>query len=1076
MRNVEKLISPLVETQFPSFFKEEGPNFVAFVRAYYEWMEQDQQLLDYSRNLMEYRDIDRTINDFVSHFSRKYLANIPAGIAADNRLVIKHIQDLYRTKGTEQGVELLFRLLFDVSADVYYPGQDVFKVSSGEWVVPQYIEVSPSPINDTLIKKTIQGTTTKATAFVERIVRKRIKGKFIDVLYISAIQGEFAYNERVVNKENPIIEGAPKIIGSLTDLVVTNGGQDFAKGDVLTITGGSGQQGKALVTDISTETGRVSFKIEDGGFGYSTNAHVIVSQRNLTYDNISNANSSITTFERFETVVQPQYTIEYSSTANSSSFANGSIVENYHANGTVSANAVVVYNEPVNANSGTMIVVPHTGNLGSDSTISLKGNTATAVMDSYTNTTATGNVMHITNTSIGVFDITNVFNAYEGNYIYGLSSNTYANVTVRSAGVGARFAVGKLTNEETVFVYSDLLRANNTGNVAFMSILLDGSNSNVAANGYGFVKYPQGTINTPLQHILRFGTKTIGEISVLSGINPGEGYNVDPFVYVIEPEIASLEKRDTTLKITTPFGLFIKDELVEMSSNSTGQQVSVTGFSGTAANGSSMSTAELGEYVWQSNGTANVATGYVNQVNLSGGAGTIRISNTTGTFVNTYSINTLTTNATATVSLANTVTITTLATGKVKESNTSVVKVRRLNLFSDFAAGYTLLGKVSGAVATITDASDDETFPVMGENATVSANVQVANTVVSTLQVVDSGFGYVDSETVTLTSNTGTYEVTAKASLKQHGRSEGYYKTERGFLDGSSRVFDGDYYQDYSYEVQSRLPLNKYADVLKNIMHTAGTQFFGKVILDSVTDSADQFNSTVPRIPRTVALNISGGSGTFVVGESISSTNVASTYDGASGVYVINSVVSPVQYIEPGTLVASPSFSANTNNATVGGVTTNATHTTVYVTPSKGTIDSGDTIEVVVGRTLGISNVHQGNTVTGSFAVGEIVYQSNTVGGVTANGIVTAANSTFITINGIDGVWVANGEAYGVTSNAYANVATIVNATSTYTLQSAINTLHASNVSGKYVTSSTLTGANSSATATIDYISINIDT
>ena len=39
MNKIEKNISNLIGYQFPSFYKEEGPEFIAFVKAYYEWLE-----------------------------------------------------------------------------------------------------------------------------------------------------------------------------------------------------------------------------------------------------------------------------------------------------------------------------------------------------------------------------------------------------------------------------------------------------------------------------------------------------------------------------------------------------------------------------------------------------------------------------------------------------------------------------------------------------------------------------------------------------------------------------------------------------------------------------------------------------------------------------------------------------------------------------------------------------------------------------------------------------------------------------------------------------------------------------
>lgn len=45
MLSIEKKIVPLIEQQFPAFYREEGGLFIAFVKAYYEWMENYTQVL-----------------------------------------------------------------------------------------------------------------------------------------------------------------------------------------------------------------------------------------------------------------------------------------------------------------------------------------------------------------------------------------------------------------------------------------------------------------------------------------------------------------------------------------------------------------------------------------------------------------------------------------------------------------------------------------------------------------------------------------------------------------------------------------------------------------------------------------------------------------------------------------------------------------------------------------------------------------------------------------------------------------------------------------------------------------------
>ena len=52
-------------------------------------------------------------------------------------------------------------------------------------------------------------------------------------------------------------------------------------------------------------------------------------------------------------------------------------------------------------------------------------------------------------------------------------------------------------------------------------------------------------------------------------------------------------------------------------------------------------------------------------------------------------------------------------------------------------------------------------------------------------------------------------------------------------LNSNKYIADGDYYQSFSYEIQSRLSMDKYADILKQLAHVVGTKMYGKVFIGS---------------------------------------------------------------------------------------------------------------------------------------------------------------------------------------------------------------------------------------------------
>jgi len=277
MSRIEKFVSSFVPQQFPLFYKDEGPNFIAFVKAYYEWLESTGQTLQHSRSLLDYNDIDTTEAQFLTYFKNTYLNSLPESILTDKRLLVKHVLDLYRSKGTPRSYELLFRILFNESIDLYIPGNFLLKPSDGEWTVPRYIEVSDSNYLENLIGKQIYNSSRNATAVVESVNQKIINNRLIHIMYLSSVDGRFKYGEKILSTSVPEItlDTAPIILGSLTAVAIENGGAGFKIGDIVDITG-SGVNGKARIAGVRDENGKVQFNLINGGSGYSVNAVVTV--------------------------------------------------------------------------------------------------------------------------------------------------------------------------------------------------------------------------------------------------------------------------------------------------------------------------------------------------------------------------------------------------------------------------------------------------------------------------------------------------------------------------------------------------------------------------------------------------------------------------------------------------------------------------------------------------------------------------------------------------------------------------------------------------------------------------------
>lgn len=317
-----------------------------------------------TRRLSEYKDIDQTVDKFLIYFKEKYLKNIQFQTAASTKRMVKHSLDLYRSKGTSRAIDLLFKVVFDTSAEVYLPSKDIFKLSSGNFYEHTYLEVTPTPINIVFVGKQVTGMQSGATGFVEKLVRKKIKEVYVEVFTISNVKkgSHFITGEKIKTSDQVSVKDNPKIIGSLTNVSVLEGSKNFSIGDIVDIESDTGIGAKGRVTGVSDVTGHVSFDLLDGGFGYTTSANIMVSEKVLRLTNVT-ANTSASAdnyFAPYDYIHTNQAVINYINATDK--FIVGDKIYSYYSNGAVKGYGAV---QGVTGNSsfGNVYVSIYSGDL-----------------------------------------------------------------------------------------------------------------------------------------------------------------------------------------------------------------------------------------------------------------------------------------------------------------------------------------------------------------------------------------------------------------------------------------------------------------------------------------------------------------------------------------------------------------------------------------------------------------------------------------------------------------------------------------------------------------------------------------
>ena len=233
------------------------------------------------QQLLEYADIDKTITDFLDQFRDSYLTAIPNTLASgvSKRTLVKNIRDLYRAKGTRRGHELFFRLIFGETPEIFYPRDNVLKISAGEWSTSTVLRIvatqgDPTNLSGQTITQTADADTgaTASTAVVETVLQFQ-EGSIVVfelILNVDSIDGTFISGATItgVDNSNADLAIAGTVQSIITGANVTEGGSFYTTSDIVTTSSLIGEKAEISIVDVSP--GSVEeVAIDNPGTGYS---------------------------------------------------------------------------------------------------------------------------------------------------------------------------------------------------------------------------------------------------------------------------------------------------------------------------------------------------------------------------------------------------------------------------------------------------------------------------------------------------------------------------------------------------------------------------------------------------------------------------------------------------------------------------------------------------------------------------------------------------------------------------------------------------------------------------------------
>ena len=228
-------------------------------------------------DLVNFRDPDRVINQFLTNMRDEFLATLPENLATsvDKRKLIKNIKSMYRSKGSVRGHEIFFRILFGETSETIYPREQMLKASDGQFDTLKVLRViasSGDPL--TLVGRSITGQSSDATAIIENVSSFQIGDQTVNefILNENSIQGTFTVGEEVrgtsLDTDDYFVKA--NITGIPGTKNITNDGSLNSTDDTITITaGGTGalfqvqEIGPGKITEIIIDNAGSGYEIGD---------------------------------------------------------------------------------------------------------------------------------------------------------------------------------------------------------------------------------------------------------------------------------------------------------------------------------------------------------------------------------------------------------------------------------------------------------------------------------------------------------------------------------------------------------------------------------------------------------------------------------------------------------------------------------------------------------------------------------------------------------------------------------------------------------------------------------------------
>ena len=198
--------SDIVQYQLPEQYQT-ATKLVAFLKAYYEWLEQDGNAGQFLGDLFAMKDIDLVSDEFVDKLLIQMIRFVPKSAAIDRKFLAKHIRDFFDSKGSLVSYEFILQALFGEEMTKRWMGDYVLKASDSDFgfqtIVP--LAVTSGSFHD-CHGSFLRGPRGQQAKIKDVIKTVSIGGKEIEIILLDngSVNGVFTQGTDVKALRNDI--------------------------------------------------------------------------------------------------------------------------------------------------------------------------------------------------------------------------------------------------------------------------------------------------------------------------------------------------------------------------------------------------------------------------------------------------------------------------------------------------------------------------------------------------------------------------------------------------------------------------------------------------------------------------------------------------------------------------------------------------------------------------------------------------------------------------------------------------------------------------------------------------------